>query len=156
VFCIPDGTGNWIRTSPQLHNKYLSEADNRSGGKFKRVARIVKHWSTLRSATEGLSGFHMEILLAQENICVGARTHAECFAGVVNVLATRGGRALQDPKGISGLIRAAGTEAKRDALSKSVQAINTHCKLALQAEQLQDTQEAIRQWNIVFNDQFPR
>lgn len=32
VFAIPDGKGGWMLTSPQTHNKYIKDADERSGG----------------------------------------------------------------------------------------------------------------------------
>jgi predicted nucleotidyltransferase len=156
VFCIPDGYGWWTATSPQLHNKYISDADKRSGGKLKSVARLVKYWSTLRSATQALSGFHVELLLAQDGICIGARSHADCVAAALELLVRRRCRALQNPKGVPGLVAAAGTDPKREALNNAIQTAAQHCKLAMQAERCGATQESIRQWNMVFSDTFPR
>jgi tRNA nucleotidyltransferase (CCA-adding enzyme) len=42
IFAIPDGSGGWMLTSPQSHNKFINDADAKSGGKLKRVARLIK------------------------------------------------------------------------------------------------------------------
>lgn len=156
VFYIPDGDGGWMQTSPQLHNKFIGDADQRSGGKLKGVSRLVKYWSGLRANTQSLSGFHVELLLANSGICSGVKSYADCFLESIAQLATRSCRALQDPKGLSCLVKAAGTENKRNLLNNSLQGVLVHCRRARAAMDTSDTLEAIHQWNTVFNDCFPR
>lgn len=149
VFCIPDGEGQWMKTAPQLHNKYIAAGDQRSAGKLKGAARLTKFWAGLRASTESLTGFHVEMLLAQTDICAYPQSHATLFRELMRTLASRRCRALQDPLGVSGYIKIAGTSAKQMSLDSTIQGIVSHCQSATKAEESFDTQEAIRQWNIV-------
>ena len=156
IFCIPDGAGAWMKTSPQLHNKYIATGDAQSAGKLKSIARLIKFWAHLRQQSESLSGFHIEMLLAQTQTCARPQTHATAFTEIMRVLANRNCRALQDPLGVAGYIKAAGTEAKQRSLNAAIQRVFCHCQRAIDAEVAYDTPEAIHQWNIVFSDNFPR
>ena len=113
-FFIPDGAGDWMPTSPQAHNKFIAERDG--GGKLPNVARLAKWWRICRSPNVPLSGFHVEMLLANSGICTGVKSYARCFSELLDLLERRGGAALQDPIGVSGYIKAASTDAKRDQL----------------------------------------
>lgn len=156
VYRIPDGSGGWMNTSPMRHNAYLTKADENSGGKLKRVAQLVKFWRFTRAPAIPLSSFHVELLLACEGTCVGVKGYSAVLDDAFDVLARRQGRGLQDPVGISGLISAANTQAKRDALAASLKDAAFHARSAYVAEINGDTDEAVRQWNLVFNGYFPR
>lgn len=155
VFYIPDGSGGWMKTSPQLHNRYIAAADDRSAGKLKSVARLLKFWASRRSSSDSLSGFHLEMLLASTDLCARPQAHAISFTEAIKQLSGRNCRALQDPLGVAGYIKAVGTDAKQSALNTTVQSVISHCRTALTAEDIFDAPEAIRQWKIVFNGDFP-
>lgn len=156
VYMIPDGEGWWMPTSPHAQNKFIKDADERSRGKLKRVAQLIKFWRRCREPHIPLNSFHVELLLAIENICVGPKGYAVCFRDALVTLANRKYRALQDPLGISGLIPAAYTEDKRQRSLAAVIASANHAYKALIAEGQGRIAEAIRQWDIVFNYQFPK
>lgn len=156
TYWIPDGVGGWMKTSPMAHNRYISAADVRSGGKLKNVAKLIKYWRVCRSPEMPLSSFHLELLLAQSTICDGIKTYGHCLYGAFKLLADRSCAALQDPMQIAGLVRAANTEAKRTSVLSAVQSARNHAASALMAEQKGLTNEALRQWDIVFNGCFPR
>ncbi len=155
VFCIPDGEGRWIETSPQAHGKYIAQGDASCAGKLKRVAKLIKYWRVCRLAQIPLNSFHLELLLAQEGTCIGVKTYGQCLAQAFQLLASRNCRALQDPIGISGWIKAANTEAKQGQVQAAVQDSAIHALRALVAEQAGQTEEAIHQWDMVFNGKFP-
>jgi len=71
------------------------------------------------------------------------------------VLARRNGAAIRDPV-LGGLIKAADSDAKRVRLAAALEYASLHAGHAFSAELIGDTQEAIRQWRIVFNDRFPK
>ncbi len=155
LYRIPGSESSWIETSPGLHNKYINDADDRSGGQMKSVVRILKYWKRCRTPSLPLSGFHLELLLAKEGTCNGARTYAQCVADALDLLARRNCRALQDPCGISGYISAAGTDAKLATLDAAVQLSATRAKDALAYEASGKIAEAIERWGLVFNGGFP-
>jgi predicted nucleotidyltransferase len=155
VYGIPDGAGGWLVTSPSSHNRLVAEADGRAGGKLKYAAQIFKYWRCTRSVVVPLSGFHAELLLAHEGVCEGARSYAEIFRDLLVILSNRGCSALNDPLDISGRIEAAATSAKRAQAVRTVDDSARHADAAVQAESAGNYREALRQWQMAFNDRFP-
>jgi predicted nucleotidyltransferase len=156
AYYIPDGSGSWTRTSPAAHDKYIEQADARSGGKLKNVAKMIKYWRWCRSPEIPLNSFHLEMLLASEDLCSGVKSYSTCLADTLAELTRREARALIDPLGISGHIKAANTEAKRVRVARAVQDSSFHAGRALLAERAGDRTEALRQWDFVFNGSFPK
>jgi hypothetical protein len=155
-YLIPAGDGGWIPTSPESHNKFIALANARSGGKLRSVAKLAKYWRWCRTPEVPLSSFHTELLLAQNAVCVGAKSHGQCLYELLKLLSERQCRGLQDPCGISGLIPAASTEAKRERAISTVNDSMLHAARALAAERIGRTDDAIFQWGCVFNGCFPR
>jgi hypothetical protein len=155
TYLIPDGSGDWIQTSPDAHNKLISIADARSGGKLKYIAKLLKYWRGCRIPEIPLRSFHIELLLAYSGTCLGAKTHGQCLFELLKLLSERQCRALQDPCGISGLIPAATTEAKRQRAAATVADSLGHAARALTAEATGRTPDALSQWDLVFNGLFP-
>lgn len=156
LYIIPDGAGGWRETAPDSHGRHLSAADARTGGKLKNVARIFKYWKWCRADPVPISSFHVELLMASEQLCGVGRSYSECVATLLQRLTQRECRALQDPLGISGLIAACTTDAKRALALRSVAASADRAVQAVNAERSGNVTEARRLWNIVFNDRFPR
>lgn len=152
---IPDGNGSWMRTAPGCHNRFLADADQRAGGQLKYVAQLFKYWRHTRASPVPISGFHVELLIAQEGLCHGARSYAQILRHLFVLLCQRGCAALRDPVGISGLVAACGTEAKRQQAGRTLADAATHADAAWQNELLGNAREALRQWNLVFNGRFP-
>jgi hypothetical protein len=156
IFLIPDGNGDWIETSPLAHNKYIKDADAASRGKLKRTAKLIKYWRRCRQPHIPLNSFHTELLLAEDGICVGAKSYALCFHNALTALANRACRQLQDPLGISGLIKAAYTEPMREQAASAALSSAQRSYNAIMAERAEDMREAVRLWDIVFNHKFRR
>lgn len=154
VYGIPDGEGNWMQTSPDAHNRYIIEADQRSGGKLKGVVRLIKFWRTTRNVP--LNCFHVELLLAQTGVCNGVKSYAECVADVMALLAQRECRGLQDPLRISGIVKAANTEIKRQQAAASLRQCAEHAKQAVGFDCYGYMPTAYQQWDFVFHGQFPK
>lgn len=156
IFLIPDGDGGWLETSPLAHNKYIRDADAASRGKLKRTAKLIKYWRRCRQPHVPLNSFHTELLLAREGICVGPRSYALCLHNALAELANRSCRQLQDPLGISGLIKAAYTESMRGQAADAARSSAQRSYNARMAERAGDVREAVRLWEIVFNHRFRR
>ena len=114
----------------------------------------MKHWRNCRSPSIPLSSIHLELLLASSRICVGAKGYAKCLFETFQLLANRECRGLRDPTGLAGVLYAVRTETEGEHLINAVEHALAHSGRALIAEGNKDWREAVRQWNIVFNDDF--
>ena len=152
---MPDGAGDWMLTSPELHAKYIEEADAKSGGKLRRTAQLMKFWRECRTPKVPLSSFHIEMLIASSRISEGAKSYAECVTELLQLLAQRECQAFRDPLQITGNIGATRSFQQRETTLRSIVYSRDHAKDALYAERHGNVQEAKRQWDIVFNGQFP-
>jgi len=155
LYYMPDGSGSWMKTTPELHDLYIRQEDRTAGGKIRSISRLLKFWRECRSPRVPVSSFHIEVVLASEGICKGVKSYAQCVTEILQQLAQRECRALHDPLGLSGNITAVKTESKREAALTSVKYSRDHAKAALQAEAWGDIPESRRQWDIVFNGSFP-
>jgi hypothetical protein len=156
VHRIPDGGGGWRLTCPSAHGDYIAAADRNSGHKLTGVVQLIKYWRTCRTPHTPLLSFHLELLLASEEVCTVGKSYAECLKDLLVLLEARGLRALQDPVGISGCVVVANSESKRAAALATVQKCAYHARKACDAEVGRDLSEAYNQWNIVFNGAFPK
>ena len=155
LYLIPDGTGDWLTTSPDIHAAYLSDSDARTRGKLKRVVQMVKFWAKWRGTPLGLSSFHTEVVFASHSVAAGVMPYSEAVCDALATLRLRQGAALRDPCGVSGLIPATGTETQRTTLSTALEFAHYHASAAVDAESDGNWREAVRQWRIVFGEFFP-
>jgi len=155
IFGIPSGKGWWMRTSPQVHNKFINDANQRSGGKLKRVAKLIRFWRQCWQVPIPLSGFYIEIFLAHEGICNGAKPYAHCLNDVFALLANSQCAGIEDPMEVTQVIEPASSEEKRGRTQIAVLNSAKRAYKALIAEMNGDIYESLRLWNLVFNGRFP-
>lgn len=155
VYLIPDGSGTWMQTSPSLYDAYLSDANTASGSKMIYVAQLMKFWRECREPRIPLSSFHIEMVLAYEEVCKGVKSYADCMLEILRSLARRECRAMRDPYGIACNIPAVKTASQRERALASVTNSRDHAESAVSADLRSDLAEARRQWDIVFNTEFP-
>jgi hypothetical protein len=156
LLSIPDGQNGWLATSPQAHAAFIAGADQRSGGKLKYTVQLLKYWRACRAPAVPIESFHIELLLAHERVCEVGKGYAESLRDAFRLLNRRECRALQDPLGVSGLVRAAGTDSKRTNSCTAVSGALEHAEKALSYETSGPVQKAYDQWDIVFNGNFPK
>jgi hypothetical protein len=145
-----------MRTAPTFHTRYLQGENQTTGGKLRVASQLLKYWSQLRSTTTGISSFHLEMLLASEKICTGVISYRTILALAFQSLASRKCAALRDPIGVAGLIPLIGSPGKRALAYTAVLSAAAHARNAVMCEQEQNSREAYRQWDIVFNHMLPR
>jgi hypothetical protein len=155
IFAIPNGDGWWMRTSPQIHNKFIEDANTQSGGKLKNVARLIRFWMQCWQAPIPLSGFYVEVLLARDGICNGAKSYAHCVNDVLATLANSECDRIADPMEVAEFIDAAGSQEKRRRAQVATLSSAKRAYRALTAEVRGDVEESSRLWNLVFNGRFP-
>ncbi len=151
LYLIPDGNGEWMESSPEIHNGYIKSKNQESGGKLRGVAQLFKFWRVCRDQPIPISSFHIEMVLASEGICSVGNSYAACLTELFQKMAERDCVGIRDPKGISGNIAATKTEAQRATALASVKNSREHARAALYAERMGKMDEALQQWNYVFN-----
>jgi hypothetical protein len=134
--------------------KRLTQVASRSGGKLPRVIKLIKWWARERWSPIPLKSFHIEMVLANEELGVGAASYAQLTAAAFWVLAGRKARALRDPSGLSGLIPAVATDAQKARATAALRRAATLARDAVEAEAAGDTRRAVRLWNSLFNGSF--
>ena len=151
LYYIPDGNGDWMLTNPEIHNGYIADANQQSRGKLRAVAQLFKYWRVCRDPAIPISSFHIEMVLASEGICTGVKSYAECMTELLQKMAERDCAGILDPYRISGNIAATKSEAQRATALASVKSSRDHAKAALVAERNGRMNDALQQWNYVFN-----
>jgi len=155
VFEIPDGSGGWRRTAPQRHTKYLRDEDDRAGSKLARTIKLLKGWKYARAPKIPMYGFHLELLLASESVCVGVKSYQDCLLNAFRLLRDRAGKALTDPLGIAGWIAATATDGQRATLVDHARHAVDKATSAINAEIAGKLDDAFYYWRLVFNQDFP-
>lgn len=154
VYLIPDGNGGWLETAPDAHNNYIKAANIASRGKLNKTIQLLKHWRNTRQPIIPLTSIHLELLLASSRICSGPKSYARCVHEALILLESRGARGLHDPTQLAGILSAANTDAQKKSLSKSLSYAVEHADKAVDAQERNDWKESLRQWSIVFNNDF--
>jgi len=100
-------------------------------------------------------GFYLELLIASEAVCVGAKSYQNCLNDAFRLLRDRAGASLNDPLGISGRIPGANTDGQRQSLTEAARYAADKSARALDAEVAGRIGEAFDYWKMVFNNEFP-
>lgn len=156
AFAIPDGLGGWLNTAPDLHARCVRAADKRSGRRLCRLIQLLKWWAESRSPAIPISSFFVENALVPADLWVGPASYQRLLVLAFGVLGDACGGGVPDPTGVSSPVRPADTEAKVAKVRECLEYALDHGVRALQAEDRGGWEEAVRQWSIVFNHEFPR
>jgi hypothetical protein len=148
---IPNYDGAWMKSSPGAHNAYVEQQDKRLSGKLKPLIQMVKAWKFYNNVP--ITSFYLELRVTKyaetENVIV----YDIDLKNIIKMLDDNQLASIQDPMGISGLVPACKTYAKKlDALSK----LSTGSTRAQKARSNHENLDlAFYWWNLFFNDHFP-
>lgn len=153
IYEIADGSGGWMRISPDSHNDYVARVDQRLGGKVKPLIRFIKAWKFYRNVP--ISSFYLEMRVAKYAEGESAIVYDIDVAQVLKSLWDHQLAKLQDPMGFSGYVQACKTDVQReDALSKLNTAV-VRAEKARRAAADGKTSDAFSWWRILYDDAFP-
>jgi hypothetical protein len=153
VYDIADGTGEWMKTSPDAHNAYVRAVDDKFYGKVKPLVRFLKAWKCFRDVP--ISSFYLELRVARYAAGETAIVYDIDVKNVLKMLFDCQLASMQDPMGISGYIPACSTDTKKqDALSKLETAL-TRAENARDAASKKNVSQAFEWWRLVYNYEFP-
>jgi Second Messenger Oligonucleotide or Dinucleotide Synthetase domain len=153
VYDIPDCSDGWKVSSPDAHNAYVREQDERLGRKVKPLVRFIKAWKYFRQVP--ISSFYLELRVAKYAAGESSIVYSIDVKRVLRMLYDNNLAAIQDPMGISGYIYPCTSDVKlEDARSKLATAVG-RAESALAAEQASKIDDAFYWWRLLYNDQFP-
>lgn len=150
---IADCNSSWMLSSPDAHNKYVKQQDDRLGNKLKNLIRFVKAWKYYNNVP--ISSFYLELRCTKWAESESAIVYNIDLSSFLKHLQKISLASIQDPMGISGYISASKTDIqKKDALSKLNTAV-TRAEKAQDAKSKNDIDNAFYWWDMLFNNEFP-
>ena len=153
VYEIANCLGTWMDSSPMAHKTYIKEQDDRLSGKLRPLIRFIKAWKFYRNVN--ISSFYLELRVAglmRNEINI---VYSIDIKSIISWLYDNDLPAIQDPMGISGLIKPCKSDAqKTDAISKLGTA-KTRTVNARSYEEKEDIKNAFYYWNLVFDHKIP-
>lgn len=152
LYDIADYDGTWMSSSPHAHNAYVKQQDDRLSGKLKPLIRLVKAWKFYNNVP--IKSFYLELRVTKYAEDESSIIYDIDLRNVMKLLDNNQLASIRDPMGISGLVSACSTDAKkRDALSKLSTGF-TRAEKAYQ-ERNEDLDDCFHWWNMFYNDGFP-
>lgn len=149
-YALPDGTGGWLTTDPDVHETYMHQRNQDLGNRLKPMVRMLKRWNNEHG--KNFKSFHLEALVAGAFSTLGnnSREASEVFFGCAasNV-------SVLDPAGYGGDLSGYLSWTARQDLQNGLRSAHTRARNAIAAENQGDQREAIRLWRIVFGAEFP-
>lgn len=143
---------DWIRSSPSAHKKYVKQEDERLGGKLKPLIQLVKAWKYYN--TVPITSFYIELRVTKYAEKENSIVFDIDLRNIIKLLYDMELASIQDPMGISGLVPASRSPAKKqDALSK----VNSAYTRAKNANSFRDSNldSCFYWWDRFFNGKFP-
>ncbi|QKZ22871.1 SMODS domain-containing nucleotidyltransferase [Streptomyces chartreusis] len=147
---IPNGSGGWMTTDPDVHAAYMTRRNSELGSNLKRLQRGMKAWN--RTHSQHFGSFHLDVMVAEvfSSLNNNSRDASHKF-----FLWGQNHMRVADPAGYGGDLSAGMSGAQRSLALSALRAAEDRAKQALAAEERGDYREAIRLWRIVFGDEFP-
>jgi len=153
IYKIPDGSGGWVKSSPRIHNAYVTEVNGDQGGKVKPLIRLIKAVKYYNNIP--ISSFYLELRIAKWASTEPSIVYSHDVRSMLRHIVTCELAKMRDPKGISGYVPAASTESyRKDALSELETALG-RANRARDAENANKTATAFEYWDKVFDGKFP-
>lgn len=149
-YVIPYGDGDWLRTDPYKHHDFMVTRNQQLDNQLKPLVRLLKRWN--RAHSSRLKSFHLEMSTQATfgSLSGNMRLNVAFFF-------KEAARHLhvKDPAGYSGDLAASLTRNQQDEITNGFAYALDHSQRAQAAEANGEVAEALRQWRIVFGDEFP-
>lgn len=153
VFDIPDGTGGWMRASPEAHNAFVGRVDDRLRNKVKPLVRFIKAWKYFGAVP--ISSFYLELHVAAYAQGEGAIVYGIDVARIFERLWDGQLAAFPDPMGVSGSVQPSANSAERGVALAALARAVANARNAREAEAAGQLADAFRWWDRVFYGRFP-
>ncbi len=153
IYAIADGTGGWMKSSPDAHSAYIAAIDHDLDGKLRPLIRFLKAWKYFRNAA--ISSFYLELRCTEYASGEKMIVYSVDFRNVLELLWDDQLADVYDREGVSGRVSARSAGVDREAALSRLRSAIYHTTRAQDTAAQGDVEEAFRYWNRVFNRHFP-
>ena len=153
IYGIPNFSDGWMYSSPDAHNAYVRNIDQKLSGKVKALIRFVKAWKYYQNVP--ISSFYLELRIAKYAEARLGIIYDINVVGVFSHLHQSGLANMQDPMGISGYITPCSTNIKLKETKSKLYTALTRAQNAYRATERRSIQNAFYWWNLLYNGKFP-
>jgi hypothetical protein len=153
VYEIADGNGGWMRSSPEAHNSYVTQVNDKMGGKAKPLVRFIKAWKCYKNVP--ISSFYLELVVARYASEQNTILYYWDVHRIFKHLGDNRLSAIQDPMHVSGYISPCASSAQRDDALSKLSTAYTRADKAFEAQQAGKIKEAFFWWDLLFDGKFP-
>jgi len=148
---IPNYLGGWMKSSPGAHNEFVNRENSRLGGKLKPLIKMVKAWKFYNSVP--ITSFYLELRVTKYAQNENSIIYDIDLQRIMRMLYDNNLSSIQDPMGISGLVPACRSDAKKEIALSRLSTGMTRAEKAYDNRESFDN--AFYWWNLFFNDRFP-
>jgi hypothetical protein len=149
-YVIPGGKGEWVQTDPYYHHDFMAKRNKALENRLKPLVRLLKRWNRVHS--NRLRSFHLEIIAQR----VFSRMDASTPANVTKFFKDAHRHLhVKDPAGFSGDLASPLTGNQEREIKQSFAYALEHAQRAREADECEEIAEALRQWRLIFGDEFP-
>lgn len=149
---IADGSGGWMYASPDAHNAYVRQQNDRLDGKLKPLIQLVKAWKFYNNVP--ISSFYLELRTAKYAEKESVIFYDIDLTCVIQMLDNKQLASIRDPMGVSGQVDACSTAAKKETSLSRLATARSRADKAF-AEREGNLDNCFYWWNLLFNDGFP-
>jgi hypothetical protein len=153
IYDIPNGSGEWMKSSPSTHNSYVAFENSRLNKKLKPLIRFLKAWKYYCDVP--ISSFYMELRVTKWMESESSIIYEIDLYSILKKLLECNLSDMQDPKGISGYVCSCTSESKKEESLSKLSTAYTRASNARIEEENGNTKEAFTWWNKLFNGNFP-
>lgn len=162
IYLIPDcKQESWVPTNPSGHTKWTTEINDKAGGRFKPLVKLMKWWRRENpTIAKKPKGFVLECITAE---CMDFQEtyYGELFVKTLETIVSKYGfyvslgqvPPINDPSVPGNLVTDGITP---DAFSGFYNKVKAHADIGRKALNHTDPEKATEFWRIIFGDRFPK
>ncbi len=155
---IPDtGTGNWIKTNPEIHASKATTAHQAFSNEWKGLVRMVKYWNNnARHGEKPVKPSFLLEVMALECLYGGWQGRFDYeFQGFFSTLADRVLDEWSDPAGLGPPVSDGMDDIRKQRARELLMAASRDATIAIDHGRQGRNGEALRAWRELFGPKFP-
>lgn len=152
-YSIPNYLAGWMKSSPDTHNAYVRQEDQRLNKKLKPLIQLVKAWKYYNEAE--IISFYLELRITKYAETEKDIDYAIDFKRILNLLLNNELADMNDPMGISGRVPSTKTIAQKETAFSKIKNDLARAEKAIEAANKGNIDEAFRLWDMIFCNKFP-